>query len=255
MIEARALTKRYGSAVAVEALSFDVRPGVVTGFLGPNGAGKSTTMRLILGLDAPDTGEVRIGGRRYRELGWPLREVGAVLEARAFHPGRSARAHLTALAASNDRPRSRVEEVLGIVGLADAAGRRAGQFSLGMAQRLGIAAALLGDPGVLLLDEPVNGLDPEGIRWMRDLLRSLAAQGRVVFVSSHLIGEVARTAEQLVVIGRGRLLAETSVAELSARSGSLEEAFLELTSGSVEYRAGGGPGSQEPAHDAKARTS
>ena len=236
MIEARALSKRYGSAVAVEALSFDVRPGVVTGFLGPNGAGKSTTMRLILGLDAPDSGEVRIGGRRYRELGWPLREVGAVLEARSFHPGRSARDHLTALAASNDLPRSRVEEVLGIVGLADAAGRRAGQFSLGMAQRLGIAAALLGDPGVLLLDEPVNGLDPEGIRWMRGLLRSLAAQGRVVFVSSHLIGEMARTAEQLVVIGRGRLLTQTSVAELSARSGSLEEAFLELTSDSVEYR-------------------
>jgi ABC-2 type transport system ATP-binding protein len=254
MIEARAVSKRYGSAVAVEALSFDVRPGVVTGFLGPNGAGKSTTMRLILGLDAPDSGEVRIGGRRYRELGWPLREVGAVLEARAFHPGRSARAHLTALAASNDLPRSRVEEVLGIVGLGDAAGRLAGQFSLGMAQRLGIAAALLGDPGVVLLDEPANGLDPEGIRWMRELLRSLAAEGRVVFVSSHLIGEVARTADQLVVIGRGRLLAQTSVAELSARSGSLEEAFLELTSGSVEYRAAGGPGGREPGHDTKART-
>jgi len=255
MIEARGLSKRYGSAVAVEALSFDVRPGAVTGFLGPNGAGKSTTMRLILGLDAPDAGEARIGGRRYRELGWPLREVGAVLEARAFHPGRSARAHLTALAASNDLPRSRVEEVLGAVGLADAAGRRAGQFSLGMAQRLGVAAALLGDPGVLLLDEPVNGLDPEGIRWMRNLLRSLAAQGRVVFVSSHLIGEMARTAERLVVIGRGRLLAETSVAELSARSGSLEEAFLELTAGSVQYRAGGAHASREPAHDSKARTS
>ena len=255
MIEARGLTKRYGSTVAVDALSFDVHPGAVTGFLGPNGAGKSTAMRLMLGLDAPDAGEVRIGGRRYRELGWPLREVGAVLEARAFHPGRSARAHLTALAASNDIPRSRVEEVLGIVGLAEAAGRRAGQFSLGMAQRLGLAAALLGDPGVLLLDEPVNGLDPEGIRWMRNLLRSLAAQGRVVFVSSHLIGEMARTAERLVVIGRGRLLAEASVAELSARSGSLEEAFLELTSGSVQYRAGGVPSSREPAHDSKARTS
>jgi ABC-2 type transport system ATP-binding protein len=238
MIEARGLTKRYGSTVAVDALSFDVRPGAVTGFLGPNGAGKSTTMRLILGLDAPDVGEVRIGGRRYRELGWPLREVGAVLEARAFHPGRSARAHLAALAASNNLPGSRVEEVLGIVGLADVAGRRAGQFSLGMAQRLGIATALLGDPGVLLLDEPTGGLDPEGIRWMRNLLRSLAAQGRVVLFSSHLIGEVARTAERLVVIGRGRLLAQTSVAELSACSGSLEAAFLELTSGSVEYRAG-----------------
>jgi ABC-2 type transport system ATP-binding protein len=236
MIEARGLTKRYGSTVAVDALSFDVRPGAVTGFLGPNGAGKSTTMRLILGLDAPDVGEVRIGGRRYRELGWPLREVGAVLEARAFHPGRSARAHLAALAASNNLPGSRVEEVLGIVGLADVAGRRAGQFSLGMAQRLGIATALLGDPGVLLLDEPTGGLDPEGIRWIRDLLRSLAAQGRTVFVSSHLIGELARTADRVVVIGRGRLLADTSVAELSARWASLEEAFFDLTAGSAEYR-------------------
>jgi ABC-2 type transport system ATP-binding protein len=230
MIEARGLTKRYGSAVAVDGLSFDVRPGMVTGFLGPNGSGKSTTMRLILGLDAPDAGQVRIGGRRYRELSWPLREVGALLEAGAFHPGRSARAHLTALAASNGIPSTRVEEVLGIVGLADAAHRRAGGFSLGMAQRLGIAAALLGDPGVLLLDEPVNGLDPEGIRWIRTLLRSLAAQGRTVFVSSHLISEIALTADHLVVIGRGRLLADTSVAELSARSASLEEAFLELTS-------------------------
>jgi len=236
MIEARGLSKRYGSTVAVDGLSFDVRPGMVTGFLGPNGSGKSTTMRLILGLDAPDAGQARIGGRRYRELRWPLREVGALLEAKAFHPGRSARAHLTALAASNDIPRSRVEEVLGIVGLADAARRRGGKFSLGMAQRLGIAAALLGDPGVLLLDEPVNGLDPEGIRWIRTLLGSLAAQGRTVLVSSHLIGEIARTADHVVVIGRGRLLADTSVAELSARSASLEEAFFELTSGSADYR-------------------
>ncbi len=236
MIEVRGLSKRYGATLAVDALSFDVRPGVVTGFLGPNGSGKSTTMRLILGLDTPDGGQVRIGGRRYCELHWPLREVGALLEARAFHPGRSAHAHLSALAASNAIPRSRVEEVLGLVGLADVAGRRAGTFSLGMGQRLGIAAALLGDPGVLLLDEPVNGLDPEGIRWMRDLLRSLAAQGRVVFVSSHLIGEIARTADHVVVIGRGRLLADTSVAELSARSASLEAAFFELTTGSAEYR-------------------
>src|SRR4029453_18493511 len=161
----------------VDTLSFDVRPGRVTGFLGPNGSGKSTTMRLILGLDAPDAGQVRIGGRRYRELRWPLREVGALLEARSFHPGRSAHAHLSALAASNSIPRSRVEEVLGVVGLADAARRGGGKFSLGMAQRLGIAAALLGAPGVLLLDEPVNGLDPEGIRWMRDLLGALAAPG------------------------------------------------------------------------------
>jgi ABC-2 type transport system ATP-binding protein len=241
MIQVRGLTKRYGPTLAVDALSFDVRQGAVTGFLGPNGAGKSTTMRMILGLDAPDAGEARIGGRRYRELRWPLREVGALLEAKAFHPGRSAHAHLAALAASNEIPRSRVEEVLGIVGLEGAARRRAGRFSLGMAQRLGIAAALLGDPGVLLLDEPVNGLDPEGIRWIRTLLRSLAAQGRVVFVSSHLISEMALTADHLVVIGQGRLLAEASVAELSASSASLEEAFLELTSGSVEFRAAAPP--------------
>jgi ABC-2 type transport system ATP-binding protein len=241
MIEVRGLSKRYGATVAVDRLSFDVRPGRVTGFLGPNGSGKSTTMRMILGLDAPDEGQARIGGRRYRELRWPLREVGALLESRAFHPGRSARAHLAALAASNDIPRSRVDEVLGIVGLAGAARQRAGKLSLGMAQRLGIAAALLGDPGVLLLDEPVNGLDPEGIRWIRELLRSLAAQGRTVFVSSHLISEMALTAEQLVVIGRGRLLAATSVAELQARSASLEEAFFQLTSGVTDYR-GGQPG-------------
>jgi ABC-2 type transport system ATP-binding protein len=253
MIEARGLSKRYGSTLAVDALSFDVLPGRVTGFLGPNGAGKSTTMRMVLGLDAPDAGEALIGGRRYRELRWPLRQVGALLEARAFHPGRSAHAHLAALAAAGGIPRSRVEEVLGLVGLEGAARRRAGKLSLGMAQRLGIAAALLGDPGVLLLDEPTGGLDPEGMRWVRDLLRSLAAQGRTVFVSSHLISEMALTADHLVVIGQGRLLAEASVAELSARSASLEEAFLELTSGSVEFRAatpGGGPG---PAHDPKAR--
>ena len=242
MIEVRRLSKRYGSTVAVDRLSFAVRPGVVTGFLGPNGSGKSTTMRLILGLDRADAGQARIGGRRHRELGWPLREVGALLEARAFHPGRSARAHLWALAASNGIPRSRVEEVLGFVGLADAGGRRAGRFSLGMGQRLGIAAALLGDPGVLLLDEPVNGLDPEGIRWIRDLLRSLAAEGRTVLVSSHLIGEIARTAGHVVVVGRGRLLADTSVAELSRRSASLEEAFFELTSGSAEYQGTLGAG-------------
>jgi ABC-2 type transport system ATP-binding protein len=237
MIEARGLSKRYGATVAVDNLTFDVRSSMVTGFLGPNGSGKSTTMRLILGLDAPDAGLVRIGGRRYRDLRWPLRQVGALLEARSFHPGRSARAHLRALAASNDIPRSRVEEVLGQVGLADAAGRRAGTFSLGMAQRLGIAAALLGDPEVLLLDEPVNGLDPEGIRWVRDLLRSLAAEGRTVFVSSHLIGELSRTADHVVVIGRGRLLADASVAELSARSASLEDWFFELTAGAADHQA------------------
>jgi len=237
MIEVRTLTKRYGETVAVNQLSFSVRPGVVTGFLGPNGSGKSTTMRLMLGLDVPDSGQATIGGKRYRELRWPLREVGASLEARAFHPGRSARAHLMALAASNAIPRKRVQEVLGIVGLSGAARRRAGKFSLGMAQRLGLAAALLGDPGVLLLDEPVNGLDPEGIRWIRGLLKSLAAEGRTVLVSSHLISEMALTAEHLVVIGAGRLLADTTVTELSARSTSLEEAFFALTDGSVEYRA------------------
>jgi ABC-2 type transport system ATP-binding protein len=237
MIEAQGLSKRYGATGAVQSLTFNVRSSMVTGFLGPNGSGKSTTMRLILGLDTPDAGHVRIGGRRYRDLRWPLREVGALLETRAVHPGRSARAHLRALAASNAIPRSRVEEVLGLVGLAEAAGRRAGGLSLGMAQRLGIAAALLGDPQVLLLDEPVNGLDPEGIRWVRDLLRSLAAEGRTVFVSSHLIGEIARTADHVLVMGRGRLLADTSVAELAARSASLEASFLELTAGSADHRA------------------
>ena len=236
MIEARGLAKRYGPAVAVDGLSFDVRPGTVTGFLGPNGSGKSTTMRLMLGLDASDGGTVRIGGRRYRDLGWPLREVGALLEARAFHPGRSARSHLAALAAGNGIPRARVEEVLGIVGLETVGGRRAGKFSLGMAQRLGIATALLGDPGVLILDEPVNGLDPEGIRWLRTLLKSLAVQGRTVLVSSHLISEIALTADHLVVIGQGRLLAETTVAELSAQASSLEEAFLALTLGTAEFQ-------------------
>jgi ABC-2 type transport system ATP-binding protein len=240
MIEARGLVKRYGSTTAVDNLSFDVRPGTVTGFLGPNGAGKSTTMRMMLGLHRPDAGTVRINGKDYRDLRSPLREVGALLEvsgSKAFHPGRTARAHLTALAASNDIPRRRVNDVLEITGMETAAGRRAGKFSLGMAQRLGIAAALLGDPAVLLLDEPVNGLDPEGIRWIRNLLKNLAAHGRTVLVSSHLISEVAQTADQLIVIGQGRLLAQTTVAELSARSSSLEEAFFQLTEGSTEYSA------------------
>ena len=237
MIEARGLVKRYGPTPAVDHLSFDVRPGTVTGFLGPNGAGKSTTMRMILGLDRPDAGTARVNGQSYHDLRWPLRDVGALLEAKAFHPGRSARAHLTALAASNAIPRGRVDEVLEITGMATAADRRAGKFSLGMAQRLGIAAALLGDPAVLLLDEPVNGLDPEGIRWIRGLLKNLAADGRIVFISSHLIGEVAQTADQLIVIGRGRLLAQTTVAGLSARGSSLEEAFFQLTEASTEYSA------------------
>jgi ABC-2 type transport system ATP-binding protein len=237
MIEARGLTKRFGPRLAVDALSFEVRPGRVTGFLGPNGSGKSTTMRLILGLDRPDAGHARIGGRRYRDLGWPLREVGALLEARAWHPGRTARSHLAALAASNGIGRHRVDEVLGLTGLGDVAGQRAGKFSLGMAQRLGIAAALLGDPPVLLLDEPVNGLDPAGIHWIRDLLRSLAGQGRTVFVCSHLISEMALMAEHVVVIGRGRLLADAPVANLAARAPSLEDAFLALTGASTEFQA------------------
>jgi len=235
MIEARGLIKHYRSTPAVNDLSFDVRPGTVTGFLGPNGAGKSTTMRMIMGLDRPDAGRVRIDGKRYSDLRWPLREVGALLEAKAFHPGRTARAHLAALAASNGIGGYRVEEVLAITGIAAAADRRAGKFSLGMAQRLGIAAALLGDPGVLLLDEPVNGLDPEGIRWIRNLLKYLAAQGRTVLVSSHLINEIAHTADALIVIGQGRLLAQSTVTQLSARSGSLEEAFFQLTGDVTDY--------------------
>jgi ABC-2 type transport system ATP-binding protein len=237
MITVKSLTKRYGRVTAVNSLSFDVTPGMVTGFLGPNGSGKSTTMRMIMGLDAPDAGQARIGGRAYRELRWPLREVGSMLEARSFHPGRTARSHLRALAASNAIPRARVDEVLGIVGLEAAADRRAGKFSLGMAQRLGVAAALLGDPGVLLLDEPVNGLDPDGIRWIRGLLQSMAASGRTILVSSHLISEMALMAGELVVIGQGRLLAQTTVAGLSAGAESLEEAFLQLTSGTTDCDA------------------
>lgn len=218
MIEARGLTKRFGDVLAVDDLTFDVRAGLVTGFLGPNGSGKSTTMAMIMGLDHPNAGTVTIGGRRYHDLRWPLREVGGLLEARAIHPGRSARTHLRSLAIYNDIPVSRVDLVLDHVGLSDVASKRVGKFSLGMGQRLGIAAALLGDPAVILLDEPVNGLDPEGIRWMRTLCKSLAAEGRTVFISSHLMAEMALTADQLVVIGKGRLIAEMSVADFVARS-------------------------------------
>jgi ABC-2 type transport system ATP-binding protein len=218
VIIARNLTKRYGKTVAVDNLSFDVTPGVVTGFLGPNGSGKSTTMRMIMGLDNPTSGHALVNGTRYAELKWPLREVGALLDAKAFHPARSAYNHLLYLAQSNDIPRRRIDEVLDIVGLSAVARQRAGKYSLGMGQRLGIASALLGDPGVLLFDEPVNGLDPEGIRWARFLLRDLAAEGRTVFVSSHLINEMALTAERLVVIGRGTLIAETSVKEFTSQS-------------------------------------
>ena len=299
MIEAIGLTKRYGTTVAVDNLSFTVPPGQVTGFLGPNGAGKSTTMRLILGLDAPTSGSVTVNGRPYTQYRRPLLEVGALLEAKAVHGGRSARNHLKWLALSNGISRSRVEHVLDQVGLSGVARRRAGGFSLGMGQRLGIAAALVGDPKVLLFDEPVNGLDPEGVLWIRTLLKSLAAEGRTVFVSSHLMSEMALTADRLIIIGRGRLIAETTIGdllqgasgnhirvrspeagelarlltargadvlrqdddtlritgatsdtigeiarsngltlrELSAHQVSLEERYMELTSGAVDYRA------------------
>ncbi len=216
MITLRGLTKRYGEKTVVDALTCDVAAGRVTGFLGPNGAGKSTTMRMTVGLDHPQAGEALVGGRRYAELRHPLREVGALLDAKALHPGRSAGKHLLAMARSNGIAASRVEEVLATVGLSDVAGKRAGQFSLGMGQRLGIAGALLGDPAVLLFDEPVNGLDPDGVRWVRQLMRSLAAEGRTVFVSSHLMSEMQLTADHLVVIGKGKLLADAPVAEFIA---------------------------------------
>jgi ABC-2 type transport system ATP-binding protein len=218
MIEVTGITKRYGGTLAVDDLSFEVKPGQVTGFLGPNGSGKSTTMRMIMGLDRPDAGQTTVNGVTYGRLGWPLREVGALLEARAIHPGRSAQNHLLALAQTNDIPASRVDEVLDVVGLASVAHKRAGTFSLGMGQRLGIASALLGDPSVLLFDEPINGLDPEGIRWVRNLLKGLGREGRTVFVSSHLMSEMALTADHLVVIGRGRLIAEMPVADFIAQS-------------------------------------
>jgi ABC-2 type transport system ATP-binding protein len=216
MIELKAVTKRYGATAAIRDLSFEVRPGVVTGFLGPNGSGKSTTLRVLLGLDRPTAGATFINGRSYVDLPAPLREVGAMLDARAVHPGRSAHDHLLALARSNRIPTTRVREVLGIVGLADVAGRRAGAFSLGMSQRLGVAAALLGDPAVLVFDEPMNGLDTEGIRWIRGLLKGLAAAGCTVFLSSHLMSEMELTADELIVIGRGELIAATSVAAFIA---------------------------------------
>jgi len=299
MIEVVDLSKRYGRTVAVDRLSFSVRPGRVTGFLGPNGAGKSTTMRLILGLDQPDAGRALVNGKPYRSLRQPLRVVGALLDAHWVHPNRSARSHLRWLARSNRLSAARVDEVLGLVGLSEVAGRRVGGFSLGMSQRLGIAAALLGDPTVLMFDEPVNGLDPEGILWIRKFVQGLAAEGRTVLVSSHLLSEMSQTAADLVVIGRGRLIAECSTAEfiqragdaavkvrspqlaqfseiltkagaavqpqepdallvtgidsstmgelaaengvvlheLSPRTGSLEEAFMQLTGDSVEYHA------------------
>ncbi|HYB18678.1 MAG TPA: ATP-binding cassette domain-containing protein [Streptosporangiaceae bacterium] len=309
MIEVRGLTKRYGEVTAVRDLSFDVLPGRVTGFLGPNGAGKTTTMRLILGLGYPDAGTARIGGKQYAHLAHPMREVGALLDARAVHGGRSAYNHLLCLAQTNNLPRRRVGEVLELVGLTEVARRRTGGFSLGMAQRLGIAGTLLGDPAVLMFDEPINGLDPEGILWIRTLMKELAAEGRTVFVSSHLMSEMQNTADHLIVIGRGQLLAECSMEEFIARASgqtvrvatpqadvlakavaeaggstvsgedgtlivsgldagqvgglafnhgvqvneltvvraSLEAAFMELTAGTVEYRAGAGSGQGQPA--------
>ena len=218
MIEAVGLTKNYGKKRAVDGLTFTVRPGVVTGFLGPNGSGKSTTMRLVLGLDAPTKGDVTVNGKHYRDHGAPLHEVGALLEAQSVHPGRSARNHLLALAETHGITKRRVDELIDLVGLHEVAGKRASQFSLGMGQRLGIATALLGDPSTVMLDEPVNGLDPEGIHWMRNLLKQLASEGRTVFVSSHLMSEMALTADHLIVIGRGRLIADVAVGEFIQRA-------------------------------------
>ena len=219
MIEVRGLTKRYGEKTAVDGLTFSVKPGVVTGFLGPNGAGKSTTMRMVLGLDRPTAGTATIGGRPYADQPAPLHEVGALLEARAVHTSRSARNHLRALAATHGIRRSRVDEVIDLVGLGDVARKRAGGFSLGMGQRLGIASALLCDPATVMFDEPINGLDVEGIQWVRNLLKQLASEGRTVFVSSHLMSEMSQTAEHLIVIGRGQLLADAPVEEFVRRAG------------------------------------
>jgi ABC-2 type transport system ATP-binding protein len=233
------LHKRYGATRALDGMSFTVRPGLVTGFVGPNGAGKSTTLRVILGLDAVDAGSAVVDGRPYRELRHPLREVGALLDAGALHPGRSGYAHLLWQAHAGGLPARRVDEVLAQVGLTSVAQRKAGGYSLGMRQRLGIAAALLGDPRTVMLDEPFNGMDPEGIVWVRGLLRSLAAQGRAVLVSSHLMGELEEAADHLVVAGRGRVVADGSVRDLMAatRSATLEAAYLELTRDAAEHRA------------------
>ncbi|MBM9503714.1 ABC transporter ATP-binding protein [Actinacidiphila acididurans] len=231
MIELQGLTKRYGDKTAVDHLTFTVRPGVVTGFLGPNGAGKSTTMRMVLGLDRPSGGDVRIDGRHYAQLSEPLKYIGALLDAKDVHGGRSAYDHLLCLAQANRIPRRRVDEVLETVGLTAVARKRSKGFSLGMGQRLGIAGALLGDPEILMFDEPVNGLDPEGIRWIRNLMKGLAAQGRTVFVSSHLMSEMALTAEHLIVIGRGRLLADTSMAQFIAQN---SRAFVRIRTPQVE---------------------
>ncbi|MDE3207189.1 MAG: ATP-binding cassette domain-containing protein [Acidobacteriota bacterium] len=245
MIQASGLSKRYGTKTAVDGLDFSVRPGMVTGFLGPNGSGKSTTMRLILGLDHPTGGTVTVNGRSYAQHPAPLGEVGALLEARSIHTGRSARNHLLALAATHRIPTRLVDEVLDLVGLADVAAKRVGSFSLGMGQRLGIASALLGDPATVILDEPINGLDPEGVRWVRNLLKTLAGEGRTVFLSSHLMAEMAQTAEHVIVVGRGRLIADVPIDELVAgssatvvvRSPEAEELALALAGTDVTVNA------------------
>ncbi|WP_154792509.1 ABC transporter ATP-binding protein [Occultella kanbiaonis] len=239
MIEVASLTKRYGTTTAVDGLTFTARPGTVTGFLGPNGAGKSTTMRVVVGLERPTSGTTTVDGRRYADLAAPLHAVGVMLDARTVHPGRTAFRHLLAQARTHGISRKRVEEVIGMTGLESVAGRRAGTFSLGMGQRLGIAGALLGDPGTLILDEPVNGLDPDGVLWVRRLVRELADEGRTVLLSSHLMHELALCADRVVIIGKGRLLADASVQEIidgSAPGGSLEDAYLQLTAGAVQYR-------------------
>jgi ABC-2 type transport system ATP-binding protein len=262
MIEVRDLTKRYGDKLAVDHLSFTVEPGRVTGFLGPNGAGKSTTMRLILGLDYPNAGTATIDGKPYRDLPSPLRTVGALLEAKSVHPGRTARNHLLFLAQTQGLPHSRVDEVLGLVGLQPVADKRAGSFSLGMSQRLGIAAALLGDPEVLLLDEPVNGLDPEGVLWIRNLMKQLAAEGRTILVSSHLMNEMAVTADHLIVIGRGKLIVESATEDVIARSADqsvrvrtpdaprLAELITAAGGTATPGENGGGPGAPGPGNGA-----
>ena len=237
MIEVRDLTKRYGGTTAVDRLSFEVRPGLVTGFLGPNGSGKSTTLRVILGLDRPTSGSATVDGRAYADLPAPVEAVGALLDAGAADRARTAYDHLRWVARAARLPRRRVGEVLDLVGLGEVAGRRVRTFSLGMSQRLGVATALLGDPGTLILDEPVNGLDPEGIAWIGDLLRRLAAEGRTVLIASHHLAEVQETADAVVVIGRGRLLAQATTAELTAGGRSLADAYQTLTTASTQYRS------------------
>jgi ABC-2 type transport system ATP-binding protein len=249
MIEARGLTKRYGDTLAVDDLSFTVEPGKITGFLGPNGAGKTTTMRLILGLDRPTSGTVTVDGKPFVRLRWPMREVGALLDAKAVHGGRSAYNHLLCMAQTNNLPKRRIREVLDLVGLSDVAGKRSKGFSLGMGQRLGIAGALLGDPKILMFDEPVNGLDPEGIMWIRNLMKALAAEGRTVFVSSHLMSEMENTADHLIVIGKGKLISDCTTAEFIAansqqsvrvRTPQPDELTLLATAGGATVREEGG---------------